>query len=172
MANEIDLFRYSVSLPQGSGGGTFHLLLSLFQQTPLGFLQWDPCGDGFPHLGTFKTRTWNWNWKWKAAHQVSSPGTWGWAHPLWMLSNCTSARPGVFSALSTAWGIQKWQEGGFPEVLVKREGFDTVVSSSLNPKWKGLLASTSAGETSPSDLFTFYWPECPGNWINWMPLKC
>ena len=34
---------------------------------------------------------------------------------------------------------------GFPHVLVKREGLDTVGFSSLSPEWEGLPASTSAG---------------------------
>ena len=46
MANETDLFRYSVALPEGSGGDTFHLLLNSLQQSQRGFLQWDPCGHG------------------------------------------------------------------------------------------------------------------------------
>ena len=44
MANETDLFRYSAALPEGSGGDTFHLLLSSLQQSRPGFLQWDPHG--------------------------------------------------------------------------------------------------------------------------------
>lgn len=46
MANETDLFRYSVALPEGSGGDTFHLLLSSLQQSRSGFLRWDPRGHG------------------------------------------------------------------------------------------------------------------------------
>lgn len=46
MANETDLFRYSVALPEGSGGDTFHLLLSSLQQSWLGLLWWDPHGHG------------------------------------------------------------------------------------------------------------------------------
>lgn len=56
MANEVDLFRYSVALPQRSGEDARYQFLSSLQQTLPGFLQCSPCRDGFSHVGAFETQ--------------------------------------------------------------------------------------------------------------------
>lgn len=152
MANEIVLFRYSIALPQGSGEDSLYQLLSPFQQTLPGFLQWDACKEGFSHVCAFKTQIDQIPAESESRNQHTrcicsrDKGGHEGGHDL---SECSMAvpHPGLRSSqLCPQCGVFRDDESGLSSCLgQEREALDTVGFSSLSPEWEGLPASASAG---------------------------
>lgn len=151
MANEVDLFRYSVALPQRSGEDARYQFLSSLQQTLPGFLQCNPCRDGFSHVGAFETQIYQIPTESESRNQHTGcvcsrdkrrhqDGH--------SLSECSLAvpHPGLrfFSATSTVWGLQRWWEWAFLMSWSTERGLTLWVSPAWALNGKALPASISA----------------------------